>query len=807
MIKSMTPFIRHRRATLLCTAAVSGLLAFSSAAQARGIFDQGQSVTTIEINLDAIEQLKASRAQAAMPSAPVEAQKAEAPEVATPQAEPAQEAADAEAPVETAPQAEEHRLPIVIKKVEAPVAPAYQGETLVHPSAAAQTEETEPKEPRTVASMVKNWFWSSDDSEKPANTANATEENEAQADSDEGHAAEAQAATSQDDEDVTQIEQLPEASATQQQPQAVDENQSEENGSTPQFIRPEAHASENQPVVIGGVNNGSPVIYQAKNQGATTAEDEQKQAESQAADVETQENTVVADKEKEEKASGETESLFSRFADMFRGHDTEKKKEAIEITKSQGVAQSSQDGTPSILESRNDKLEVIHNGEELLDNGKEEKLVNPALHPQEPSGANEEEVASLPQAKPENNMIILPNKIDKSDIAAVMGEMPLPVENPRRHYASQEEKPAVAKRAQAETVVPTPKAKQTSESHVPAPKSLEMANVDHHMHKKQQLHKVPEKPVTFVPIESAASPAKNEEDKGPIDMGVPAIPDTAAVVEKAPEAPELKAAPVKVEEEKPSFMQRIGNWWKKKKSNDETNVAKQEEQALPAAEKEADVLPPSLPTPVAVMGDAKPEAPAAPTKEVLPKVFDIKEKAIAAEPSEPTAPEPAPVVLRHLNEPKVEEAKKAVKHEIAKAQEVKKESEKSTALASLEPSSTASTAMKHVKPADFSDKNALLTLNFIPAQTEMRAEEKEKIVALADKIKGDKEKRLKIISYASQVEEQSGSARRVSLQRAIAIRAVLIHSGIDSVRINVQAMGDRVEGGIVDRADIEVIKD
>lgn len=61
-----------------------------------------------------------------------------------------------------------------------------------------------------------------------------------------------------------------------------------------------------------------------------------------------------------------------------------------------------------------------------------------------------------------------------------------------------------------------------------------------------------------------------------------------------------------------------------------------------------------------------------------------------------------------------------------------------------------------------------------------------------------------VVAYASGSEDQKSIARRVSLSRALAIRAFLIDQGIDNLRINVQAMGNKDEGGNPERADVFV---
>jgi len=92
-------------------------------------------------------------------------------------------------------------------------------------------------------------------------------------------------------------------------------------------------------------------------------------------------------------------------------------------------------------------------------------------------------------------------------------------------------------------------------------------------------------------------------------------------------------------------------------------------------------------------------------------------------------------------------------------------------------------------------------------ETEVPLSLKEKLSGLAGKVKKDDNLRLTIVSYAAGTEQQSSTARRVSLARALAVRSFLIEQGgIDSLRINVQSMGNKNPGGPAERADIFLIK-
>ncbi len=82
-------------------------------------------------------------------------------------------------------------------------------------------------------------------------------------------------------------------------------------------------------------------------------------------------------------------------------------------------------------------------------------------------------------------------------------------------------------------------------------------------------------------------------------------------------------------------------------------------------------------------------------------------------------------------------------------------------------------------------------------------EEMDKFVGV---LKADETKRVNLLAYASATADQASTARRVSLSRALSVRAYLIDNGINNLRINVQAEGDKNPGGVPDRVDVFVTK-
>lgn len=95
-----------------------------------------------------------------------------------------------------------------------------------------------------------------------------------------------------------------------------------------------------------------------------------------------------------------------------------------------------------------------------------------------------------------------------------------------------------------------------------------------------------------------------------------------------------------------------------------------------------------------------------------------------------------------------------------------------------------------------------VTIDFKETETTVPLSMKEKLDALAKQLTGDESKRVTLTAYASNTSDQASTARRVSLSRALSVRAYLIDAGITNTRINVQAQGDKNPGGNPDRVDI-----
>jgi outer membrane protein OmpA-like peptidoglycan-associated protein len=80
------------------------------------------------------------------------------------------------------------------------------------------------------------------------------------------------------------------------------------------------------------------------------------------------------------------------------------------------------------------------------------------------------------------------------------------------------------------------------------------------------------------------------------------------------------------------------------------------------------------------------------------------------------------------------------------------------------------------------------------------------LTGIAALLEQDKDLRVQLKAYAGGDAETASQARRLSLSRALSVRSFFIEQGVRSTRIDVRALGNRVEDGPSDRVDIFVIK-
>lgn len=295
------------------------------------------------------------------------------------------------------------------------------------------------------------------------------------------------------------------------------------------------------------------------------------------------------------------------------------------------------------------------------------------------------------------------------------------------------------------------------------------------------------------------------------------LPETAAVKEKkvaiAPSAPALpELPPLSAKKDAPSGLPSLDAITGDKPSVSSMDIV-QPKDGISASK---DLPPPALPK---VMAEVKKPEPVK-VKDEAPKLPDVSPLAITpkAKPnikedtkiaslpplpdfgsaSKTVDPALAPA-LPQLPPPVKAEAKKAEppapqKPEIAapKAPEVKKPA----------PEKAPEPLKVPTPPAAGGGKKAA-SVSFTKDTTDLSADAKNELIDLAEDVKRD-DASVRVIAYAKGTEDEASVARRVSLSRALAVRAFLISKGVNQLKINVQALGHKVPSGAPDRADVMV---
>ena len=124
----------------------------------------------------------------------------------------------------------------------------------------------------------------------------------------------------------------------------------------------------------------------------------------------------------------------------------------------------------------------------------------------------------------------------------------------------------------------------------------------------------------------------------------------------------------------------------------------------------------------------------------------------------------------------------------------------------VEPPAVAATTKAIAEPAKASIEGVkpALTIGFKSTETTVPLSIKDNINKLAKQLIQNNNQRVTLVAYAAAVGDQVSTARRISLSRALSVRAYLIDAGVNNLRINVQAEGDKNPGGDPDRVDLIV---
>ncbi len=91
---------------------------------------------------------------------------------------------------------------------------------------------------------------------------------------------------------------------------------------------------------------------------------------------------------------------------------------------------------------------------------------------------------------------------------------------------------------------------------------------------------------------------------------------------------------------------------------------------------------------------------------------------------------------------------------------------------------------------------------FQDGSAELSDDAKRRLSAVATALQENPTGRIQLLAYATASSDGASRARRLSLSRALAVRAYLIEQGVRSTRMDVRALGDKIGDGPADRVDI-----
>jgi outer membrane protein OmpA-like peptidoglycan-associated protein len=117
----------------------------------------------------------------------------------------------------------------------------------------------------------------------------------------------------------------------------------------------------------------------------------------------------------------------------------------------------------------------------------------------------------------------------------------------------------------------------------------------------------------------------------------------------------------------------------------------------------------------------------------------------------------------------------------------------------------AATSAPAPQPSSQSASGDTTRIAFPNGQSQLPGDAAAKLDPVIAKLKQDSGLRLQLMAYANGDQDGANKARRLSLSRALAVRAYLIDNDIASTRMDVRALGNRADDGPADRVDLVVI--
>lgn len=272
---------------------------------------------------------------------------------------------------------------------------------------------------------------------------------------------------------------------------------------------------------------------------------------------------------------------------------------------------------------------------------------------------------------------------------------------------------------------------------------------------------------------------------------VPPVAPKAATTKKQP------AAPKRVAHRKPAAPQRASSSPQRVAAVSDGSVRLVAPTAAAAKAREDGVVttPKSQATPVAAVGSpvppqapmpTLPQAEAAPPPPAVPPA-PPHDAAAASPPSSPPAqatPDRAPTALTATPPTPVPAPATVAAAPVAP-----------TTAATANPSPPSAPSSPVQLAAAASAGAAVNSVRFTAGATDLPSDAPPVLNKVAAKLLADDTLRVQLIAHATGNADQAMEARRVSLARAVAVRAYLIDKGVRSLRMDVRALGNRADDG------------
>ena len=108
-------------------------------------------------------------------------------------------------------------------------------------------------------------------------------------------------------------------------------------------------------------------------------------------------------------------------------------------------------------------------------------------------------------------------------------------------------------------------------------------------------------------------------------------------------------------------------------------------------------------------------------------------------------------------------------------------------------------------PSTAAPSTGPMTVLFSPGSAALNTKALEHIAAIREKIEVDRSLRLQLVAYATNTDDNPSRARRLSLSRALAVRAHLVEKGVESTRMDIRALGNKSGETLGDRVDLVLL--